>query len=121
MKIKNFTKTIKMVKQDLDFKDKMTDKQFNYICSLQKKQIGKVQMNYQEIKKYLTKIDATTLIQFMLDGYNDINVILEIKNPVVKNKPKRVEVIPATNKAKNLQLSAIKFDMFNTMVKTFNK
>lgn len=112
MKIKNFTKTIEMQKVVLDFKDKMSSSQFNLIVSLRKKQIGKVTMNYEEMKRYLTKKDAMKLIELMLQEYWDINVVLLGKTPVKKR-----DYIPINDgRFDNTQMTMTRLDMLENAV-----
>ena len=117
MKVKNFNKVIQMEKKPLEFKDRMTANQFNYIMSLRKKQIGRVKMNYTEMKKYLTKNAATKLIELLTDEYYDITVVLR-----QNYKPKKKFVDERhLQKQNNLQTTATRLDMLKTQLFILNK
>lgn len=117
MKVKNFTQRIVMEKKSLEFKDRMTANQFAFICNLRKKQIGKVKMSYVEIKKYLTKTDATKLIDLLTYEYYDIDVVLRGTEKRKDNTPITLREVEGLNQ---MQKTMTQLDMLNTKLKTLN-
>lgn len=115
MRIKNFSKLILMERQKLEYKDKMTSSQFSYIVALRKKQIGKVKMSYEEMKRFLTKKQAATLIELLVFEYYDIDV--KLKND---KKPKKLVNKRDIEKQNNLQTTATRLDMFQTQLMVLN-
>ena len=116
MKVKNFTKKIEMERKIPEFKNKMTKSQFAYICNLQKKQIGKVIMSYAEMRKYMTKSNATKLIELLSYEYYDINVVL-LGKPI---KPKTLIKEVEFNVAIQTQKTMTRLDMLETELSMLN-
>jgi mevalonate pyrophosphate decarboxylase len=116
MKVKNFSKKVEMERVIPEFQDKMTKNQFAFIMNLRKKQIGKVKMNYEEMKKYMTKKDATKLIDLLTYEYYDIDVILR-----GSQKPKPIFDKKELEKQCQTQKTMTQLDMLETQLSMLNK